>query len=118
MKRVLPRDAFNDANLLKCIGQLTMLIEDGKLNLKYTYDGKPFDIEQDPSSGSTFVRNISFFLPDGTAIRHSRNLNSRELWPLVLRIEDGPREGEYYAFTEQGKWQPGFGFHKPKEAGQ
>jgi hypothetical protein len=28
MIRVLPRDAFNDANLLKCIGQLVLLIED------------------------------------------------------------------------------------------
>ncbi len=26
--RVLPRDAFNEAKLLKCIGKLTLLIED------------------------------------------------------------------------------------------
>lgn len=37
--RVLPRDAFNDANLLKCIAKLTMDIEDGYLkNWQYHFD--------------------------------------------------------------------------------
>jgi hypothetical protein len=110
MIRVLPRDAFNDANLLKCIGQLTLLIEDGKLDLTYEYDGEPFDIRQDESDGSTFVANISFYAPSvdgcqGESIRHRRNMNSRSNWPLMLYLGDG----EYYAFSEKGEYLPSFG---------
>jgi hypothetical protein len=110
MIRVLPRDAFNDANLLKCIGQLVLFIEDGKINLGYEYDGEPFDIVQDESDGSTFVRNISFYTPGdnghaGELIRHRRPLNSRNVWPLMLYLNDN----EYYAFDEKGNFMPNFG---------
>ncbi len=38
--RVLPRDLFNDANLLKCMGRLIMLIDDLRMeNVSYTYHG-------------------------------------------------------------------------------
>ncbi len=109
MNRVLPRDAFNDANLLKCIGQLTLLIEDGKVNLSYDYNGEPFDIVQDESDGSTFVSNINFFTKStdgftGQLIRHRRPMNSRDQWPLILYLNDS----EYYAFDEKGKFMPSF----------
>lgn len=92
MIRVLPRDAFNDANLLKCIGKLTLLIEDGLIDLKYEYDGQPFDIQQDSSSGQTFVANIHFFLSDGTPIHHARNMNDRDPWPLWFETENDAYE--------------------------
>lgn len=101
MFRVLPRDAFNDANLLKCIGKLTMLIEDGALDwLRYSYNGEPFDIQQDPSSGSTYVSNIFFHTQKGEPVAHVRPLNSREAWPLIL-LHGG---NEYYAFSESGEF--------------
>lgn len=114
MLRVLPRDAFNDASLLKCIGKLTMLIEDGFLDLKYEYDGEPFDIRQDESDGSTFVRNITFYLTDADGrnsrlVGHKRPMNSRDNWPLMLYF-DGD---EYYAFNEKGEYMPSFGQLKP-----
>lgn len=114
MLRVLPRDAFNDASLLKCIGKLTMMIEDGMLDLKYEYDGEPFDICQDESDGSTFVRNIVFYTADvdgftGRLIRHRRPMNSRDNWPLMLYLGDD----EYYAFNEKGEYMPSFGQLKP-----
>lgn len=110
MIRILPRDAFNDASLLKCIGQLTLLIEDRKINLTYDYDGEPFDIQQDAADGSTFVANISFYAPStdgftGRSIRHRRPLNSRDAWPLILYHDDN----EYYAFDEKGNFMPSFG---------
>lgn len=109
MIRILPRDAFNDANLLKCIGQMVLLIEDGKINLTYDYDGEPFDIQQDETDGSTFIANITFFAPSadgftGDMIRHRRPLNSREAWPLLLFRGDN----EYYAFDEKGQFMPDF----------
>ena len=41
--RVIPRDLFNEANLLKCMGQLYLCLE--AANLKYVYlehDGDAF----------------------------------------------------------------------------
>lgn len=102
MIRVLPRDAFNDASLLKCIGQLTLLIEDGKIDLSFEYDGEPFDIVQDDSDGSTSVRNIQFFTVDGMPVRHARPMNSRSPWPLMLYCDDV----EYYAFDDKGTYLP------------
>lgn len=106
MKRVLPRDAFNDANLLKCIGQLTMLIEDGAhevSGLRFEYDGEPFDIRQDASDGSTYVANLSFYLGRHLVLMR-RPLNSRDAWPLLM-IHNGE---EYYVFSEQGAIMPAF----------
>lgn len=101
MERVLPRDAFNDANLLKCIGRLTMMIEDGEIPwLRYEYDGQPFDIQQDASNGSTYVSNLTFYTTDGSRIVHERQLNSRDAWPLELYIGDAG----YYAFSENGEF--------------
>jgi len=103
MFRVLPRDAFNDANLLKCIGQLTLLIEDGMIEgLGYEYDGKPFYIRQDVSDGSTFVENIRFFhVKSGKTFYHSRPMNSRGAYPIIFTIG----EDVYYPLNEQGKFQ-------------
>lgn len=107
MKRVLPRDAFNDANLLKCIAHLTMLIEDGKIQLRYEYDSKPFDIQQDWTSGATFVANVKFFDRNGKPLAHYRPLNSRYAWPLILLCTDADgKDQEFYAFGEDGNFLP------------
>ena len=100
MLRVLPRDAFNDANLLKCIGKLTLLIEEEHLpGLHYDYDGEQqFRIEQDPGDGSTFVANIFFFDNEGEHVQLYRPINSRENWPLRMIYKDS----EYYVFNEDG----------------
>lgn len=103
MQRVLPRDAFNDANLLKCIGKLTMLIEDGLIDwLQYEYDGGAFDIRQDETSGATYVNNITFTTKSGQYVQHERPINSRDNWPLELIIGDNT----YYAFNEEGEFMP------------
>jgi hypothetical protein len=81
--RVLPRDAFNEANLLKCIGQLTLLMHDkGVPGLQYEYDGEPFKIVMDDSDGSIFVKNIQFYL-NSKPIEFKRPMNSRQHWPLI-----------------------------------
>lgn len=106
MNRVLPRDAFNDANLLKCIGQLTLLIEDGAPEidgLAYHYDGEPFNILQDESDGSTYVANVQFWVNKKPA-RMVRPLNSRESWPLMMWLEGE----DYYVFNARGAVMPSF----------
>jgi len=99
MERVLPRDAFNDGNILKSIGALTMAIED-KLAGKWTYeyDGLPFDIQQDEADGSTSVKNVSFFF-DGIPVSVSRPMNSRKSWPLYILWNDETES----IFNEEGQ---------------
>lgn len=88
MIRVLPRDAFNDANLLKCIGKLTMAFEDGELTqLAMSYDGEAFDIQQNPNDGSTYISNIEFMV-NNDFIQFYRPMNSRDNWPLYADIND------------------------------
>jgi hypothetical protein len=87
MIRVLPRDAFNDANLLKCIGQIALLSLDRGYDDKFTieYDGKPFDICQNTDDGSTYVANFRLYRPSDCGlieIHLYRGLNAREAWPL------------------------------------
>lgn len=101
MIRVLPRDAFNDANLLKCVGQLVLKIEDGEAGfLTYEYDGEPFDIRQNPADGSTTVDNVIFRVKDWQSwLVMCRPLNSREPWPLYCDYNDET----YYVFDEDGE---------------
>lgn len=101
-KRVLPRDAFNEAKLLKCIGKITLLIEDGLLpDFQYHYDGDFFNIIQDESDGSISVGNISFWYK-GQSITLKTGLNDKTNWPLLMALGDD----EYYIFEENGDLMP------------
>lgn len=103
--RVLPRDLFNEANLLKCLGRLTLLIEDGVLpGLTYEYDGLPFVIQQSEDDGSISAENLTFTTKNGNPVCMRRPLNSREAWPLIATIG----ESEYYVFDESGNVMPAF----------
>lgn len=100
--RVIPRDLFNDANLLKCIGKLVLAIHDGVINflevdLESTYAN--FEIYQDESDGSTYVGNVKFKLVDlGVHLHFYKPLNSRQEWPLELRLYDE----SYAVFDSEG----------------
>ena len=41
-RRVLPRDLFNEAKLLKCLGQLALIIHDGQDSAGQTVQGLLF----------------------------------------------------------------------------
>lgn len=60
--RVIPRDLFNEADLLKCLGKIVLDIEDGKLPwLSYHHDGDAFNIVQNESNGAIYCANLQFF---------------------------------------------------------
>lgn len=100
--RVLPRDAFNEAMLLKCIGKITLLIEDGFLNgWAYEYDGEAFDIQQNQDDGSISIANISF-TKNGEAVNLYTPLNSRRAWALV---GDGNGYEMDYLFSDNGNFE-------------
>lgn len=93
-KRVLPRDLFNEAKLLKCLGQLALLIHDGKApdGLSFEQDAMScdgFDIDQDPFSGELYVDNLTLWFDlgeDAIRINLSTHYNSRDSYPLVYEI--------------------------------
>lgn len=88
--RVIPRDLFNEANLLKCYGQLYLNLETwngGRVELVALEDGEPFDIRQDQNSGALSIVNVQLIVR-GEACALERPLNSRQPWPLWLTTED------------------------------
>jgi len=106
MIRVLPRDLFNDANLLKCVGAIILAIEDRKLPpvFTYVYDGDPFDIEQDENDGSTYICNV-VISASNNELNLRRPLNSREAWPLFASLWDGD---ECEVFNSDGSFSDAF----------
>ena len=107
-KRVIPRDLFNEANLLKCYGQLWLKLE-GRLGDTLTLDfdpyygeGKPFDIEQRHEDGATYLHNVVLLAHD-RRIALWRPLNSRDPWPLWALHPDDVDGDEVEVFTEDGE---------------
>jgi hypothetical protein len=87
--RVLPRDLFNEASLLKCYGRLWILLDEMRDHCAafVTEDADAFDIAQDEASGSIYVQNIDFQVM-GISCRLTRPLNSRSSWPLYVEDMD------------------------------
>lgn len=96
--RVIPRDLFNESNLLKCLGKLALLVENKAApNLSYYYDHKPFNIVQNEASGGLQCLNVTFYTLKQDLILE-RPLNSRESWPLYVLTE----QEDYPVFNSQG----------------
>ncbi len=101
--RVIPRDLFNEANLLKCIGRLYLNLE--SLNTQHAeieHDGETFDVQQNPDDGSISVANVSLFVRGYEYPLH-RPLNSRDAWPLYLTTGDGD---DIEVFSDDGEFSP------------
>ena len=100
--RVIPRDLFNEANLLKCFGKLFCGLE--KLNSKFTLefddsDEERFDVQQDIDDGSLYIRNIHLQDKDGNRVKLFRPLNSRLEYPLVAVNSSNE---EVFVFDDDG----------------
>ena len=87
--RVIPRDLFNEAKLLKCLAQLCLLIHNGKCSVLFDHNGNEFEIDQHSHDGSIYCTNILFCTAHGRHLDMSTVLNSREPFPLLLSDEDG-----------------------------
>ena len=102
-QRVIPRDLFNEAKLLKCLGKVCLLIHDGLAGkLKFHHQGERFNIEQD-KSGDLYCFNLIFLL-ELEPVLFTTNYNSREPWPLTAYYF-----GELYdVFTDDGEFTSEF----------
>ena len=106
-RRVIPRDFFNEAKLLKCLGALQLAIGDKRVNglpLVVEFDGDAFDIRQNPDDASLSCSNYRLYLGH-EEIELFSPYNSKEAYPLIGRF----RGEEYYIFAESGDFMPNFG---------
>lgn len=97
--RTLPRDLFNEGDLLKCVGKLWLALERERKAGFVEEDVSSFEIEQDPGDGSIFVANLTFIIRGRVHLLY-RPLNARSAWPLYCDTNDG---GEVRVFTEEGE---------------
>lgn len=100
--RVNPRDLFNESKLLKCLGQIALMIHDNKipgLEIHHDNERSGYKIDQDENDGSIYVSNMHFSANNGGAVHFYHPLNSKENYPLMLIFE-----GElYHCFSEKGE---------------
>jgi len=97
--RVIPRDLFNEANLLKCLGRVYINLESADCpDVSLEHDSAPFAVAQDSDSGALCVENVTLKVR-GKPYRLFRPLNSRRSWPLWLYPND---DTEIEVFTDDG----------------
>jgi len=122
-KRVLPRDAFNEAKFLKGLARLTMLIEDGNCPLVYVFDQTwetrieygnweglaGFIIDQRPEDGGLECENLFFYykrkMYRDTELRIYSMLNCQSPYNIVCAGSDG---GELIVFEDDGTFTDEF----------
>lgn len=99
-RRVAPRDLFNEAKLLKCLGRLALLIHDGRAprGLSFEESGGPFIIDQSIDGDLSVEEGITF-TAGRTSLRLATPYNNREAWPLLLIDDD---LGSIGVFDEEG----------------
>ena len=86
-RRVLPRDLFNEGNLLKCYGALWIALENHSRAKLSPEDVSSFRIGQSDDDGSTSIINVRLVV-GGRVIPLFRPLNDRDPWPLYARFGD------------------------------
>lgn len=105
-RRVIPRDLFNEGNLLKCYGQLYMELEklgmEDCLMVSTSIADHGFRVYQTSADGSTSLDNV-FLVVRRERVRLSRPLNSREPFPLWLHTGDN-EDYEFLVFDDRGRF--------------
>ncbi len=92
-QRVIPRDLFNEAKLLKCMGQLALIIHDGVnvpkgLTLDHEESENGFEVAQDSSSGELYVANLSLCC-QGRLIGLRHPYNDKRPYPTRFSLWEG-----------------------------
>lgn len=103
--RTIPRDLFNESNLLKCYGQIYLELESGRfpaarLTFAAEERGESFDVRQNPANGALSLGNVLLFVR-GECCSLERPLNSRDPFPLYLTT---PADEEISVFTDAGRF--------------
>lgn len=105
--RVIPRDLFNEAKLLKCLGQLVIKLETAgahRADLRQRSDGQ-FEIEQREYDGGIYCATLDFYIR-GHLVNLFTPLNSRLPYPLMFEDEDA--EVSDFVFNDDGSLSAAF----------
>lgn len=104
-QRVLPRDLFNEAKLLKCLGRLVLLIHDRKIPFigEVIHDGEPFIIALN-DEGSLIVTNVTIKV-NKSAFTFKTTYNAKSNYPFYLETND---YSEVLVFDESGEFTEEF----------
>lgn len=94
--RVAPRDLFNEAKLLKCLGRLALLIHDGTDDnrnptppqLSFEADGSPFTISQSDLDGGLYITSGIEFYCNKEILYLTTKYNSKDEYPLYLATKE------------------------------
>lgn len=110
-ERVIPRDLFNESKLLKCLGQLALLLHiyEGRwpVSLHHEDPESGFRIEQDQLTGELECTNLVLTLDiSGEIITLGSTYNSKEPYPLNFLSEDEQTSGE--VFNDDGSFADEF----------
>ena len=104
--RILPRDLFNEAKLLKCLGKITLDMHDQLEpvypHLTIAHDSGPFQVHL-LDDGHLMVNNLHFRYR-GAPILFKTAYNSKRNWPLLMEA-DGE---EYTVFKDDGSYDEDF----------
>jgi hypothetical protein len=105
-ERVIPRDLFNEAKLLKCMGRLALLILDGHapVPMFFKETGGSFIIRQLASDGALVVVNYPLTIK-GKKHFLASSYNSKNNYPLYLRTPDFQ---VFAVFDNEGNFHPEF----------
>jgi hypothetical protein len=116
-RRVIPRDLFNEAKLLKCLGRLALHVLDNvnmsKNFLECSLDDEEnmgFVVVQNPSDGSIDCSNFSCITRWGQRVRLYTLLNAKDNYPLWFEGEKNNRLVNDLVFDEQGNFTKEFKF--------
>lgn len=88
--RVIPRDFFNEAKLLKCMGVISLAILDNKMpkGIKMSFEetGEPFEVALS-DEGSLFVANYPVTI-NGESYILKTTYNSKQNYPLFFDTQN------------------------------
>lgn len=85
-QRAIPRDLFNEANLLVCFGRISLLCHDGKVpgfHCEGPEGYEAFGVEFDQDNNALTLSNVKL-TSDATGVTVELGVwyNSREKWPM------------------------------------
>lgn len=102
--RVIPRDFFNEAKLLKCMGVLSLAILDCAVpkgvRIVIEESGEPFEVALS-DDGMLFLSNYETFV-NGQPVTFGTRYNSKRNFPFFCVDPDSGEETD--VFDEDGKF--------------
>jgi len=107
-QRVIPRDLFNEAKLLKCIGQVVLKIHDRQtpIRMGVIETGERFKIEL-LDEGYLFISNLDITIL-GEKYLFKTTYNSKSNYPLFVEIQEDNGPVDIQVFDENGNFDEEF----------